>query len=163
MDKLAIAEYKASDTGATRASSRFSAATAPREPMAPASSIGLSMRLWERDSPDTEPKAETAANYEAVAMSSQAEPNYISKARSWIWSRATLGSCRKALATATKSPERSQRWKPSPRLRKCTAGTKASQPAEPRRSGHVTAGSPDATNQRESMGRRSSSLSTNSE
>jgi quercetin dioxygenase-like cupin family protein len=31
-----------------------------------ASGIRLSMRLWERESPDTKPKAETAANYETV-------------------------------------------------------------------------------------------------
>jgi hypothetical protein len=63
------------------------------------------------------------------AMSSQAEPNYISQAKSLTLNRATLGSCRKALATTTKSWKRSQRWRPPPRPRKCTAGTKASQPA----------------------------------
>jgi len=48
---------------------KVSAATAPRGPMGQkylASGIRLSMRLWERESPDTEPKAETAANYETV-------------------------------------------------------------------------------------------------
>ena len=68
VDKLAIAEYKASDMG-DKSITKVSAATAPRGPMGPkylASGIRLSMRLWERESPETQPKAETAANYETA-------------------------------------------------------------------------------------------------
>ena len=137
VDKRAIAEYKASDMG-DKSITKVSAAPAPRGPMGQkylASGIRLSMRLWESESPDTHsPRRRPRRIMKRRAMSSQAEPNYISKARSWTWNRATLGSCRKALATATKSWKRSQRWRPPPRPRKCTAGTKASQPAEPRHS-----------------------------
>ena len=48
---------------------KVSAATAPGGPMGQkylASGIRLSMRLWERESPDTQSKAETAANYETA-------------------------------------------------------------------------------------------------
>jgi glyoxylate utilization-related uncharacterized protein len=48
---------------------KVSAATAPRGPMGQkylASGIRLSMRLWERESADAQPKAETAANYETA-------------------------------------------------------------------------------------------------
>ena len=40
-----------------------------------ASGIRLSMQLWERESPDTQPKAETAANYETAGyvIADQAE------------------------------------------------------------------------------------------
>ena len=89
---------------ATRASPEVGAATAPRGPMGQkylASGIRLSMRIWERESPDTQPKAETTANYETAGYVIAGRPNYISKARLWNWNRATLGSCRKVLATAT--------------------------------------------------------------
>ena len=68
VDKRAIAEYKASDMG-DKSITKVSAATAPRGPMGQkylASGIRLSMRLWERESPDTQPKAETAADYETA-------------------------------------------------------------------------------------------------
>ena len=52
--------------------------TAPRGPVGQkylASGIRLSMVLWERESPDTQPKAETAANYETAGyvIADQAE------------------------------------------------------------------------------------------
>ena len=68
MDKLAIAEYKASHMG-DKSITKVGAATAPRGPMGQkylASGIRLSMRLWESESPDTQPQAETAANYETA-------------------------------------------------------------------------------------------------
>ena len=68
MEKLAIAKYKAWDMG-DKSITKVSAATAPRGPMGQkylASGIRLSMRLWEGESPDTEFKAETEANYETV-------------------------------------------------------------------------------------------------
>ena len=68
MDKLAIAKYKAWDMG-DKSITKVGAATAPRGPMGQkylASGIRLSMRIWERESPDTQPKAETAANYETA-------------------------------------------------------------------------------------------------
>ena len=68
MDKLAIAEYKASHMG-DKSITKVGAATAPRGPMGQkylASGIRLSMRIWERESPDTQPKAETTANYETA-------------------------------------------------------------------------------------------------
>jgi mannose-6-phosphate isomerase-like protein (cupin superfamily) len=134
MDKLAIAKYKAWDMG-DKSITKVSAATAPRGPMGQkylASGIRLSMRLWEGESPDTESKAETEANYETVGyvIAGRAELHIegqvvdLEPGDSWI--------VPKALATATKSWKRSQRWRPPPRLRKCTAGTKASQPAERR-------------------------------
>ena len=134
MDKLAIAKYKAW-IWATRASPR-SARPQRREdlwarntsPRASDSPCGYGKGNLRTQSPRRKPRR----IMKRWAMSSQAEPNYISKAKSWTWSRATLGSCRKALATATKSWKRSRRWKPPPRLRKCTAGTKASQLAERR-------------------------------
>jgi hypothetical protein len=97
---------------------KVSAATAPRGPMGQkylASGIRLSMRLWEGESPDTESKAETEANYETVGYVIVGRAELHIEAKSWTWSRATLGSCRKALATATKSWKRSQRWRPPPR------------------------------------------------
>ena len=135
MDKLAIAKYKAWDMG-DKSITKVSAATAPRGPMGQkylASGIRLSMRLWERESPDTESKAETEANYETVGyvIAGRAELHIEGQVVD-LRSRGTLGSCRKALATATKSWKRSQRWRPPPRLPKCTEGTKASKPAERR-------------------------------
>ena len=68
MDKLAIAKYMAWDMG-DKSITKVSAATAPRGHMGQkylASGIRLSMRLWEGESPDTESKAETEANYETV-------------------------------------------------------------------------------------------------
>lgn len=134
-DKRAIAEYKASDMG-DKSITKVSAAPAPRGPMGQkylASGIRLSMRLWESESPDTQPKAETAANYETAGyvIAGRAEL-HIEGQVVGPGNRATLGSCRKALVTATRSWKRSQRWRPPARPRKCTAGTKASQPAEPR-------------------------------
>ena len=66
VDKRAIAKCKASDMG-DKSITKVSAAPAPRGPMGQkylASGIRLSMRLWESESPDTQPKVETAANYE---------------------------------------------------------------------------------------------------
>ena len=134
MDKLAIAEYKASDMG-DKSITKVGAATAPRGPMGQkylASGIRLSMRIWERESPDTQPKAETAANYETAGyvIAGRAELHIegqvvdLEPGDSWI--------VPKVLATATKSWKRSRRWRPPPRPQKCTAGRKASQPAEPR-------------------------------
>ena len=67
MDKLAIAELRRR-IWATRASPGRRGHS-PRGPMGQgtvASGIRLSMRIWERESPDTESKAETEANYETV-------------------------------------------------------------------------------------------------
>ena len=134
MDKRAIAEYKASDMGdksitkvarPQRHEDPWARNTSPR---ASASPCGYGKGNLRTHSPRRRPRRIMKRR----AMSSQAEPNYISKARSWTWNRATLGSCRKVLATATKSWKRSRRWRPPPRPQKCTAGRKASRPAEPR-------------------------------
>ena len=60
---------KASEDMGDKSITKVSAATAPRGPMGQkylASGIRLSMRLWESESPDIKPKAETAANYETA-------------------------------------------------------------------------------------------------
>ena len=116
---------------------KVSAATAPRGPMGRkylASGIRLSMRLWERESPETQPKAETAANYETAGyvIAGRAELHIegqvvdLEPGDSWIVPKGSRHSY--------KIWKRSLRWRPPPRPRKCTAGTKASQPAEPRHS-----------------------------
>jgi hypothetical protein len=79
-----------------------------------ASGIRLSMRLWERESADTQPKAETAANYEnaGYVIAGRAELHIegqvvdLEPGDSWL--------CRQALATATKSWKLSQRWRLPP-------------------------------------------------
>ena len=134
VDKRAIAEYKASDMG-DKSITKVSAAPAPRGPMGQkylASGIRLSMRLWESESPDTQPEGETAANYETAGYVIAGRAELHIEGQVVDLEPGDSGSCRKALATATRSWKRSQRWRPPPRPRKCTAGTKASEPAEPR-------------------------------
>ena len=106
VDKLALSRSIRRRIWATRASPRsarpqrhedpWAGNTSPR---ASASPCGYEKGNLRRHSPRRRPRRIMKRR----AMSSQAEPNYISKARSWTWNRATLGSCRKALATATRS------------------------------------------------------------
>jgi quercetin dioxygenase-like cupin family protein len=114
---------------------KVSAATAPRGPMGQkylASGIRLSMRLWERESADTQPKEEAARNYEMAGyvIAGRAELHIegqvvdLEPGDSWI--------VPKGSRTATKSWKHSQRWRPPHRPRNCTAGKTASRPAERR-------------------------------
>jgi mannose-6-phosphate isomerase-like protein (cupin superfamily) len=67
-DSFATALTTEMDIG-DKSITKVSAATAPRGPMGQkylASGIRLCMRLWEKESPDIEPNAETEANYETV-------------------------------------------------------------------------------------------------